>query len=195
MLTRRVASRSSRRATTSCSTPRAARRIAFAIATRELEPCAMTTRPRSPRRYAPPYVSGSRRSRMRRGRGSDEEPAEPPARCRLELGAQRLEDAPDRSLERLQRDVPREPVRDDDVRVALEQPPALGVPRERERARAQELVRLQRELVSLLVLLADRQQPDLGLDARRGSRARRPRPCARTGAGARAARRRSRRRR
>src|SRR5256712_2071515 len=47
-------SRSCSRPTTSCSTPRAARRIAFAIARRPELPCATTASPRSPSRYAPP---------------------------------------------------------------------------------------------------------------------------------------------
>src|SRR5438874_855225 len=49
-----LSSRSWRRPRTSRSTPRAARRIAFAIALRPELPCAITARPRRPRRYAPP---------------------------------------------------------------------------------------------------------------------------------------------
>src|SRR5947209_3238515 len=55
--------------TTSCSTPRAARRIAFAIAVADELPCAITTSPFRPRRYAPPYVSGSSRERSLRAAG------------------------------------------------------------------------------------------------------------------------------
>src|SRR3989454_2939448 len=49
-----VSRRSCKLPTTSCSTPRAARRIAFAIARRPELPCAITARPRRPSRYAPP---------------------------------------------------------------------------------------------------------------------------------------------
>src|ERR671934_824982 len=62
-------SRCSSRPTTSCSTPRAASRTAFAIARGDELPCAITARPRRPSRYAPPYVSGSRRVRSRRAAG------------------------------------------------------------------------------------------------------------------------------
>src|SRR3954451_5884930 len=61
--------RSARRSTIRCSTPVAAVRIAFAIATLDEFPWAMTTSPRRPRRYAPPYVSGSSRERRRRAAG------------------------------------------------------------------------------------------------------------------------------
>ena len=90
----------------------------------------------------------------------------------------------DRPLERLQRDVAREAVADDDVGLAVEQVAALGVAGEVEIARGEQLVRLERELVPLLRLLADREQPDLAARRRRGSPRRRSRPCGRTGAGA-----------
>ena len=60
---------------------------------------------------------------------------------------------------------------------------------------AQQLVRLDRELVALLRLLADREQPHLGLGDVEDLRRRRPSPSPRTGRGARAGSRRSRRRR
>ena len=75
--------------------------------------------------------------------------------------AERVEQALHGSLERLQRDVAGEAVRDDDVRVTLEQRPPLGVPAEAEIRGAEELVRLERQLVALLGLLADRQEPHL----------------------------------
>ena len=67
-----------------------------------------------------------------RAAGRMSAPPSLPARGRLELGAKRVEQALDRSLERLQRHVARESVRDDDVRLSLEQRPALRVPAEPE---------------------------------------------------------------
>src|SRR5512134_815066 len=79
---------------------------------------------------------------------SDEQTTEPPGERRAELRAERVEEGLDRSLERLQRDVPRESVRDDDVRPSLEEQSPLHVPGEPEICRAQELVRVDRQLVS-----------------------------------------------
>src|SRR6188472_2788034 len=72
--------------------------------------------------------------------GSDEQAAESPSDGRAELGAQRVEQRPDRPLQCLQRDVSGESIRDDDVRAAVEQEPALHVPLEAKVGRAQELV-------------------------------------------------------
>jgi hypothetical protein len=47
--------------------------------------------------------------------GTDEQPAEPPRNGRAELRAQRIEECPDRPLQRLQSDVSGEPVRNDDI--------------------------------------------------------------------------------
>src|SRR5262245_33233956 len=60
----------------------------------------------------------------------DEQTAEPATERRAELRAQRVEQRLDRPFERLQRDVPREAVRDDDVRPSLQEQPSLHVPRE-----------------------------------------------------------------
>src|SRR5262245_61369359 len=76
--------------------------------------------------------------------GSYEQAAESPSHGRAELGAQRVEQRLDRPLQCLQRDVSREPVRDDDIRAALEQEPALHVPLEVKVGRTQELVGLDR---------------------------------------------------
>ena len=65
-------------------------------------------------------------------------------------------------FERLQRHVAGEAVADDDVAGSLEQLAALDVAVEAERARLEERVRLERELVPLLRLLADREQPHRG---------------------------------
>src|SRR5947199_2181043 len=72
--------RAPRRPQTSFSTPRAASRTAFAIAVREELPCAITARPRRPSRYAPPYVSGSSRSRSPRAAGRIRRPPTLPRR-------------------------------------------------------------------------------------------------------------------
>ena len=62
--------------------------------------------------------------------------------------------------------LPGEAVADDDVGSAREQVAALGVAGEAQVARGEQLVRLERELIPLLGLLADREQPHLGpLDA------------------------------
>src|SRR5579884_267770 len=92
-------------------------------------------------------------------RGADEEAAELSPRRRLDLVAQRVEELHDRALEELERDVSREPVGDDHVGGASEQVAALDVAAEVEAVFvAEQPVRLERELVSLLVLLADREQ-------------------------------------
>src|SRR5437016_2234426 len=67
----------------------------------------------------------------------------------------------DRSLEQLQDDVAGEAVGHDDVGGASEQLPPFRVTAEVEVARRQQLVGLERELVPLFGLLADREQPDL----------------------------------
>ena len=122
----------------------------------------MTTRPLRPSRYPPPYVSGSRRLRNRRVAGRISRPPSFPRCAGRDLLAETLDDRPDRPLECLQRDVPREPVGDDHVARTLEQQPSLDVATEVERAGRQQLVRLQGQLVALLVLLADREQTHPG---------------------------------
>ena len=72
--------------------------------------------------------------------------------------AQLVEQILDRPLEQLQDDVPGEAVRDDDVGRAAQELTALQVAVEVQLARAEERVRLERERVALLVLLADREQ-------------------------------------
>src|SRR5262245_51544893 len=86
-------------------------------------------------------------------RRPNESSADLPAERRLELGAQRVEKTPDGSLERLQRYVAREAVRHDDVGPTLEERAPLHVPAEAEIGLPQELVRVDGELVPLLVLL------------------------------------------
>src|SRR5207302_2279395 len=65
---------------------------------------------------------------------------------------------PDRPLDRLERDVPGEAVGDEDVGRAFEDVAALCIAAEVEIGRRQQLVRLESQLVSLLRLLADREQ-------------------------------------
>ena len=129
-----------------------------------------------------------------RGR-PDQQSAELAARRPLDLGPQAVKHREDRALEQLQRDIAGEAVGDDDVRRALQQPAALDVALESQVAFREQPVRLLRRLVALRGLFADRQQADLRLARSRGSPGRRSRPSSRTGAGARAATRRSRRRR
>ena len=165
MLTRSARSRSSepvdrRRA----RRPAAASRIAFAIAVRDEFPCAITASPRRPRRYAPPYVSGSRRSRRWRAAGRI---SKPPSLPRVEErissrspSSTRL----DRALEQLEADVAGEAVADDDVAgMASSRWRLSTLPPKLRSVRGEERVRLERELVPLLGLLADREQPHLGL--------------------------------
>src|SRR6266536_2049568 len=93
--------------------------------------------------------------------GPDQGAAELAARGRRDIIAKGIQEIRDRPLEQLEDDIAGEAVGDDDVGGALEDVAALGVSSEVEIARRQELVRLERELVSLLGLLADREQPDL----------------------------------
>ena len=127
--------------------------------------------------------------------GADEEPAEGSGRAGRDLLAQRVEQGANRPLDRLERDVAGEAVGDEDVGGALEDVAALGVAAEVELGGGEQLVRLERELVPLLRLLADREQPHARAGRCRGSPRRRPRPWSRTGAGARRGSRRSLRRR
>src|SRR4029453_12629281 len=68
----------------------------------------------------------------------DEEPAEPSTHGGAELRAQRVEQGLDPPPQRLQSDVAGEAVRDDHVRSALEEEPALDVAREAEVGSAKE---------------------------------------------------------
>ncbi len=122
------------------------------------------------------------------GGGPDQEPAQLAERGLRDLLAEALDHGADRPLERLQRDVAREPVGDDDV-CGLASRSRLRCCRRSERAGREQAVRLEHELVALLRLLADREQAYLGLSMP-GSPRRRSSPCGRTGAGARLARRR-----
>src|SRR5437868_12032622 len=92
------------------------------------------------------------------GSGTDEEPADGAARIGGDLLAECVEQRGDRPLEELERDVPGEAVGDDDVGRAAEDVAALAVATEVEVARGEELMRLERELVALLRLLADGEQ-------------------------------------
>ena len=96
------------------------------------------------------------------GGGTDEQSAEVPGRVGGDLLSQRVEQSSDRPLDGLERDVAREAVGDEDVGGALEDVAALGVAAEVEVGRGQQRVRLERELVPLLRLLADREKPHLG---------------------------------
>src|SRR4051812_24428926 len=60
-------------------------------------------------------------------RRADEQAAELPAGCRLDLAAESAEHRADRPLERLERDVPGEAVGDEDVGGAFEDVAAFGV--------------------------------------------------------------------
>ena len=127
-------------------------------------------------------------------RGPDQEAAELAPRGGADLVPDAFEQRPDRAFEKLQADVAGEAVADDDVAGVAQQIAALGVAAEVEVGRDEQRVGLERELVALLRLLADREQADPGR-AIRAAPPRRSRPSGRTGAGARAVRRRSRRRR
>ena len=81
-----------------------------------------------------------------------------------------VEQIHDRPLEQLQRDVAREAVGDDHVGGAAQQVAALGVAGEVEAALAQQRVRVERQRVALLVLLADREEAHLGVRGRRAAR-------------------------
>ena len=136
-----------------CSTPRAARRMAFAIATRGARAVrdddeAVQARGGSRRRRSP----GRAASRTRRAAGRMRRPAEPCRRIDDSSSARsassRLRHRP---LERLQCDVAREPVRDDDVGAALEEARPSVFPAKCEIGCREQLVRLERQLVALLV--------------------------------------------
>ena len=170
--------RSPSRVTTPWSMPRAACRIAFAIA-------ALRRVPVGDHRQAAKAekVGAAVRVRVEMGaetadRGLDQHAARLAPGGRRDLAAKPVERRPDRPLDRLQDDVARETVADDDVGRMREEPAALDVALEAEVARPQQLVRLERELVSLLRLLADRQQPDRRRAGCRGSPARTRSPSA-----------------
>src|SRR5918994_4421475 len=90
-------------------------------------------------------------------RRPDQQPAQLPTRRRGDLFAERVEHRVDRPLEELERDVAREAVADDDVGRPGKQVPALGVAGELELAGREERMCFERQLVSLLGLLADRE--------------------------------------
>src|SRR5206468_9901136 len=94
------------------------------------------------------------------GGRTDEHPAEGARSAGGDLLAQRVEQGADRPLDRLERDVAGEAVGDEDVRGALEDVAPLGVAAEVEIGGGEQLVRLERELVSLLGLLADGEEPN-----------------------------------
>src|SRR5689334_16096533 len=94
-------------------------------------------------------------------RGLDQEAAELPARGGGHLLPEGVEEVLDRPLEQLEHDVAGEAVGHDDVGGAAQELAALGVAAEVERALAQQGVRVERQRVSLLVLLADREEPHL----------------------------------
>src|SRR5205823_6274420 len=92
---------------------------------------------------------------------TDEQSADPAAERGRDLLAEGLEQILDRALEQLQRDVPGEAVRDDHVARPRDQVATLRVARKVQLARPEELMCLERELISLLGFLTDRQEPDL----------------------------------
>src|SRR5262245_13726117 len=96
-------------------------------------------------------------------RGPDQEPSDLAARRRADLVADAFEDRRDRAFEELEADVSGEAVADDDVAGPAQDVPALDVAAEVEVALREQRVRLERELVALLRLLADREQPHLGI--------------------------------
>src|SRR6266496_2868869 len=89
--------------------------------------------------------------------GADQQTTELAPRRRADLLPQGVEELLDGAFQQLQRDVAGEPVRDDDVRGAAQQLARLGVATEVETAAGEELVRLERQLIALLRLLADRE--------------------------------------
>src|SRR6266700_1440266 len=94
------------------------------------------------------------------GGGTDQDAPELAPSRRADLLAERVQQLADRPFEQLQRAVAGEAVGDDDVGGAAEQIAGFGVAEEVQVAPAQELVRFEGELVPLLRLLADREQPD-----------------------------------
>ena len=138
--------------------------VAFAIATRELEPCAITARPRRPSRYPPPYVSGSsRRAEPARG-GADQEPAEPRRGGREDLAraarSSTLRIVPSSVFSAT---LPVKPSQTTTSASPSSSVAALGVALEAKVGALEQRVRLERQLVALLGLLADREEPDGGL--------------------------------
>ena len=198
MLTRSSAASASSRSpsfdTTPCSTPRAASRIAFAIARRD-DSRARSRRCRAGRADTRRRTSsGSRRARRLPRCRADQEAAELSARCRRR--------SPSRSPSKTDWIVPSSslrqtfPVKPSQTTTSPAPSSSSRLstlpPKFRSLAREQ-LVRLERQLVALLGLLPDREQTHLGVRRCRGSPRRRSRPSPRTGAGARGARPRSRR--
>src|SRR5262245_45578467 len=96
-------------------------------------------------------------------RRPDEEAADLAPGRRADLVSGSFEERPDRAFEQLQADVARETVADDDVAGAAKEVPALDVPAEVQVGCDEECVCLQRELVAFLGLLADREEPHLGI--------------------------------
>jgi hypothetical protein len=99
------------------------------------------------------------------GGGPDQQAAELAARAGGDLLPERVEQLLDRPLEQLERDVAGEPVANHDVGGEAQELPRLHVAGEVEPGLSQERVSLERELVALLVLLADREQAHLGVAA------------------------------
>src|SRR5680860_270888 len=151
--------------TASTSTQRAARRTALAIPSAPALPWPTTAMPRSPRRIAPPVVSGcsSRRRPPRAGRI-----IRPPSAASgvADRRGHRLRGA----LHPLQGDVAGEAVGDDDFGPAGGQVAALDVAGEVDSGRlAEQRVGGRHLLPPLAPLLADREQADAGtLDAEHG---------------------------
>src|SRR5262249_57182979 len=90
----------------------------------------------------------------------DQKRAELASGGRADLLTELVQELADRPFEELQRDVASEAVGHDDVRCATKEFARLGIAAEVDGARREQLVGLQRELVSLLGLLADREQAD-----------------------------------
>src|SRR5207247_6970137 len=93
--------------------------------------------------------------------GPDEQADALDARGGADLVADALEDRRDRAFEELEADVAGEPVADDDVAGSAEDVPALHIAAGVELALREQGVRLERELVAPLGLLADREPPAL----------------------------------
>src|SRR3954470_17823297 len=93
--------------------------------------------------------------------GTDEEASEFPARARLDLLSELVEERLDRPFHELERHVAREAVADDHVGCVREQLAALDVADEVEMARLENRMRLADEAVPLLRLLADGEERDV----------------------------------
>src|SRR5262245_55951572 len=95
-------------------------------------------------------------------RATDQKTTDAATSTAADLLAQRVHERFDRSFHELERDVSREAVADDDVGGPVQEIAALGVALETEIAPGEQLMGLESQLVSLLGLLADREQAHRG---------------------------------